>query len=101
MQQIVYQQSPYIILAYPKGLEAVNTSRWEGWVQSPAETGSAIFSVDNTDSYLYVHPKAGATAPERSATAVAPIVLGAAAVVVIIVIVVFVRRARGRVEEQG
>ena len=101
MQQIVYQQSPYVILAYPKGLEAVNTSRWEGWVQSPAGTGSAIFSVDNTDSYLYVHPKAGATAPKRSATAVVPILLGAAAVLVIIVIVVFVRRARGRVEEQG
>ena len=101
MQQIVYQQSPYVILAFPKGLEAMNTSRWEGWVQSPAGTGSAIFSIDNTDSYLYVHPKAGATAPKKSAAAVVPIVLGAAAVLVIIVIVVFVRRARGRVEEKG
>ena len=101
MQQIVYEQSPYVILAYPKGLEAENTSRWEGWVQSPSGTGSAIFSVDNIDSYLYVHPKAGATAPKTSATAVVPIVLGASAVLVIIVIVVFVRRARGRVEEQG
>ena len=101
MQQIVYQQSPYIILVYPKGLEAENTSRWEGWVQSPSGTGSAIFSIDNTDSYLYVHPKAGATAAKSSATAVVPVVLGTAAVVVIIVIVVLVRRARGRVEEQG
>ncbi|HEY5471974.1 MAG TPA: ABC transporter substrate-binding protein, partial [Candidatus Limnocylindrales bacterium] len=41
MQQIVYKQSPYSVLAYPKGLEAVNTSRWEGWVQSPSGTGSA------------------------------------------------------------
>ena len=70
-------------------------------MQSPAGTGSAIFSVDNTDSYLYVHPKAGAAAPKNSATAVVPVLLGAAAVLVIIAIVVFVRRARGRVEEQG
>ena len=101
MQQIVYEQSPYVILAYPKGLEAENTSRWEGWVQSPSGTGSAIFSVDNTDSYLFVHPKAGAMAPKKSAAALLPIVLGAAALVVIVVIVVFVRRSRGRVEEQG
>ena len=101
MQQIVYEQSPYVILAYPKGLEAENTSRWEGWVQSPSGTGSAIFSVDNTASYLFVHPKAGAMAPKKSAAALLPIVLGAAALVVIVVIVVFVRRSRGRVEEQG
>ena len=60
-----------------------------------------IFSVDNTDSYLYVHPKAGAVAPKKSATALVPIALGAAALVVIVVIIVLVRRARGRVEEQG
>ena len=60
MQQIAYEQSPYSVLAYPKGLEAVNTSEWEGWVQSPAKTGSAIYSVDNIDSYLSVHPKTGA-----------------------------------------
>jgi peptide/nickel transport system substrate-binding protein len=101
MQQIVYKESPYIILAYPKGLEAMNTFRWEGWVQSPAKTGSAIFSVDNIDSYLYVHPKAGAVVAKSPAKALIPVVLGASAVVVIIVIVVFVRRARGRVEERG
>jgi len=101
MQQIVYQESPYVILAYPKGLEAENTSRWEGWVQSPSGTGSAIFSVDNIDSYLFVHPKAGTAAPTKSANSLVPIALGAAAVLVIIVIVVIVRRARGRVEEQG
>ncbi len=101
MQQIVYEQSPYVILAYPKGLEAVNVSRWEGWVQSPAGTGSAIYSVDNVDSYLYVHPKAGTTAETKSASAVVPVILGVAAVVVIVFIVVLVRRAHRRVEEQG
>ena len=69
MQQIAYEQSPYSVLAYPKGLEAVNTSEWEGWVQSPAETGSALYSVDNVDSYLYVHPRRGPPRPKAQAAA--------------------------------
>jgi peptide/nickel transport system substrate-binding protein len=101
MQQIIYEQSPYIILAYPKGLEAVNVSRWEGWVQSPEGTGSAIYSVDNFDSYLFVHPKAGATAEGSSARGVGVVAIGVAVLVVVIVVVVLVRRRRGRVEEQG
>ena len=32
-------RAPYVILAYPQGLEAVDTSRWTGWVQSPAGDG--------------------------------------------------------------
>ena len=100
MQQIVYEQSPYVILAYPKGLEAENVSRWEGWMQSPAGTGSAIYSVDNIDSYLYVHHRAGATVEKQSAKALVPVILGVAAVVVIIFIVLLVRRG-GRREEEG
>jgi peptide/nickel transport system substrate-binding protein len=55
LQRLAYQQSPYIVVAYPQSLEAVDTSEWLGWVQAPAGTGSAIGSVDNLDSYLYVH----------------------------------------------
>jgi peptide/nickel transport system substrate-binding protein len=101
MQQIIYEQSPYIILAYPKGLEAVNVSRWGGWVQSPADTGSAIYSVDNIDSYLYVHPKTGA-ATDTGGDGTLGTVLIAAAVALIAVGVVYalVRRRRGREEEQ-
>ena len=102
MQQIAYEQSPYSVLAYPKGLEAENTSRWEGWVQSPAQTGSAIYSVDNVDSYLFVHPKAGAAAAADSGgsssatiSVVVAIVLVAAAAIAL----VLVRRGRRRVEE--
>ena len=35
----------------------MNTSRWDGWVQSPIGTGSAIYSVDNIDSYLNRAPE--------------------------------------------
>jgi len=99
MQQITYEQSPYSVLAYPKGLEAVDTSRWEGWVQSPSGTGSAIYSVDNIDSYLYVHPKAGAEAESTAPRAVWPVVIGAVAVAAVVVALVLLRRRRTQVEE--
>ena len=99
MQQIVYEQSPYSVLAYPKGLEAVDTSRWEGWVQSPSGTGSAIYSVDNIDSYLYVHPKAGAAASGDSggggSDGYALIAIGAAAAFGVLVVVSRRGRRRG------
>jgi peptide/nickel transport system substrate-binding protein len=101
MQQIIYEQSPYIILAYPKGLEAVNVSRWAGWVQSPADTGSAIYSVDNFDSYLFVHPVTGATEETggggSSATWAIVIAVALAALVAVVLVL---RGRRRRVEER-
>ena len=103
MQQIVYEQSPYSVLAYPKGLEAVNTSEWEGWVQSPATTGSAIYSVDNIDSYLSVHPKTGAAAAAGSgggpSSATVSVVVAIAVVVIAAIALVLWRRGRRQVEE--
>ena len=39
MQEILHQASPYIVLTYPKTLQAWNTDRWEGWqrIRSPTE----------------------------------------------------------------
>jgi len=104
MQQIVYEQSPYSVLAYPKGLEAENVADWEGWVQSPSGTGSAIYSVDNIDSYLYVHPRAGAATGgagddgSRSTLGYTLVAVGVAAVAVGVVLTL-VRRGRRRMEE--
>jgi hypothetical protein len=38
-------------------LEAARSDRWQGWVQAPAGTGSALVSADNVDTYLYLRPK--------------------------------------------
>jgi peptide/nickel transport system substrate-binding protein len=84
MQQILYQQNPYIVLAYPKGLEALDTAHWEGWVQSPSGRGSAIYSVDNIDSYLYVHPKAATATGSSTSWLVAVIVAVAAAAAIVV-----------------
>jgi peptide/nickel transport system substrate-binding protein len=57
MQQLAYDASPYVVVAYPQVLEAERTDTWQGWVQAPAGTGTALMSADNVDSYLYVRPK--------------------------------------------
>ncbi len=98
MQQLLYQQSPYIILAYPNGLEAVNTSRWTGWVQSPSGDGSAIYSIDNIDSYLYVHPRGGAATAKSSGPLITFLVTAAIAIVLIVVAVVMRHRRPREVE---
>ena len=33
MQQIMYQQTPWVVLVYPQYLQAYNTARWTGWTQ--------------------------------------------------------------------
>ncbi len=60
MQQLAYDASPYAVIAYPEVLEAERTDAWQGWVQAPAGSGSALASADNVDTYLYVRPKTGA-----------------------------------------
>ncbi len=56
MQQILYTDSPYILLDYPQDLQACNTSQWAGWVQAPGVDGGVI-GTGTIDSYLNVHPK--------------------------------------------
>jgi len=81
MQQIWYEQSPYIILAYSNDIEGWNTARWEGWITSPATVGNVVFSPYGPGSFEYVQPKAAAAASGTSGT---PMI---AAVVVIVAIV--------------
>ncbi|MEN1761456.1 ABC transporter substrate-binding protein [Anoxynatronum sibiricum] len=58
MQQILYEEAPYIILFYDNSLQAVNTSRWTGWRRIPDE-GGYFFNLTNYN-YLNLQPVAGA-----------------------------------------
>ncbi len=42
MQQILYRDSPYIVLAYSNDLEAFNTAKWQGYAASPAKIGNVL-----------------------------------------------------------
>jgi peptide/nickel transport system substrate-binding protein len=99
MQEIMYEESPVIFMAYPKMLEAYNTGQWTGWVHSPAKTGGVLFTSDNIDSYLFVHPK---PAVVEGGTNIGAIVGGIVGGVVVIgaVIWLLVRRRRPHAETE-
>ena len=96
MEQIVYHESPYIVLVYPQDIESYNVGKWSGWVQSPEGKGGVIYTADNIDTYLFVHPKTAAVAGGGGGSNTGLIAGIVIAVVVVIGIVVWLmRRGRG------
>lgn len=53
MQQIVYEEAPYIILIYSNNIQAIRSDRWTGYRQIP-DTGTYFF---NLTSYNYINMK--------------------------------------------
>jgi len=99
MQQIVYDESPYIPLVYLEWLQAYNSADWTGWVRAPTDTGGVTRNIYNIDSYVQVQPAVAAeTTDEGGSSAWMWIVLVAAAVAVV-AIVVLLLRGRGKAEE--
>ncbi len=101
MQQIAYDQSPYITLTYPEWLEAYNDTQWTGWVRTPSGDGPVIYTQYNIDSYLFAEPKPAVaeTASGGSGSTGVIVAVVAAVVVVAVVTVVVVRRRKRAVEE--
>jgi len=95
MQQIIYKESPYIPLVYPKDLECANVAKWTGWTRSPAKSGLWWYNV-MPDTYLNLKPaEQGEQGGGGTNTAlIAGIVV--AAIVVIIVVVMLMRRGGQR-----
>ena len=56
MQQIMYQQTPWVVLVYPEYLQAYNTARWTGWTLTLHGHGPAIITTGNVDTYLNLRP---------------------------------------------
>jgi peptide/nickel transport system substrate-binding protein len=98
-QQIIYQQSPYIPLAYSDDTEAWNTSRWTGWVQMPAHVGNVVEPPYGFATYLSVRPKtSGGGTP---AGLIGVLVVGGIVVVAIVggVIYVLIKRRTRTADE--
>jgi peptide/nickel transport system substrate-binding protein len=107
MQQIVYEQTPYIPTVYPQDMEAYNDKAWTGWVQAPNDIGGVIYTT-MIDSYLYVHhPTAaeGGTATEEEGglfglgTGATVAIIAAIVVVIAIVLWLLLRKKPAEVEE--
>jgi peptide/nickel transport system substrate-binding protein len=99
MQEILYEESPYIVLTYPKLLEAWDTQKWEGWQRIPQPSGAVAYISDNVSNYYKVAPKAAETAPQSSGSSMTWVIVVVVAVVVVVVIVMIVLRRKPRAEE--
>jgi peptide/nickel transport system substrate-binding protein len=98
MQQIMYQQTPWIVLAYPDYLEAYDTSRWTGWQQMFGGSGPAFDAEGFIGSYLTLRPRS-ATSGGGSGNAVLIVVAVVGAVLVAALVVLLLRRRGPRPEE--
>ena len=99
MQEIFYEESPYICLTYPKTLQAWNTDRWEGWQRIPQPDGAIAYISDNVSNYYKVAPKVAETASDSGGSNTTLIIVVAAAIVVVVAIVMIVLRRKPRAEE--
>jgi len=102
MQQVMYQQSPWIPLTYLDNLEAYNTTRWTGWTREFNGAGGAWELEGNDSSYLDLRPVTAATTSSSGSSATLVVVV----VVVVIVVggatlVVVRRRHARRIEDEG
>ena len=68
MQEILYRDSPYIIMWYNINLQAYNTANWQGYSLVPAQDGAPFFTLTRT-TYQDLQPKVAATATTRPAAA--------------------------------
>jgi peptide/nickel transport system substrate-binding protein len=98
MQQLMYEQTPWVVLAYPDYFEAYNTAKWTGWTRVNDGTGPAFYTAGNVDSYLNLEPVSGA--PKSGGGAGRVVLVVAAAVIAVAIVVVLVRRRRPRATEE-
>ena len=68
MEQMLYDDAPYIITYYANGLEAYRNDRFTGWVKQPKDTGTLIYQW-GTWSYFDVAPVSAATEAESASAA--------------------------------
>ena len=100
MQQLMYQQSPWIPLTYVDNIEAYNTTKWTGWTREFGGSGGAFELEGNVATYLNLRPATASTASHSSSNSG----LIAAIVIVVVIVVaggafVVLRRRAQRVEE--
>ena len=99
-QQILYEQSPYIVMVYSNDIEGWNTAKWEGWIRSPAVTGNVVFPPYGNDTYLEVHPKVAGESESSSSNTTLYIIIGVVAAVVVIVLIMVLRRSKPKSVEE-
>ena len=102
MQQILYEQAPYIVTTYAPDFEAFNTDKWEGYIYIPDPNGNALlppFGNGGYANFLSIQPKTG-EAEEEGAGATLWIAIAAAVVIVLIALALILRSRRPKAMEE-
>jgi peptide/nickel transport system substrate-binding protein len=100
MQQIMYEQTPWMVLTYPHHFEAYNTGKWTGWTRVSSGLGPVIYQAGNIDTYLNLRLRGSGERKSGGSSVVTIVVVGAPGAIVIIggVMVWRLRRSRRAVE---
>jgi peptide/nickel transport system substrate-binding protein len=91
MQQVMYEQAPWLVLTYPDHLEAYNTDKWTGWVRVMNGVGPAFYN-GSTYSYLNLKPRQTAGGGHSGHGATVIVIVIVAAVAIAAVALVLLRR---------
>ena len=99
-QGVMYAEQPMIVIDYPSVLQAVDTSRWEGW--QPYVGGSVWNNFLDRQSYLELTPKVAeaAAADAGGSSKTGWIIVGVVAFIGAFVLVWLKRRGGGRAVEE-
>jgi len=98
LQEIMYSETPEIILDYPPALQVVNTDRWEGW--TPFLDGGVWYVSYNIETYLNLKPKGAAEEGGSGASTTLLMVIVVVALVIAALVAWLVMRGRGRRAEE-
>ncbi len=100
MQRFIYEEVPEIVLFYSNTLQLYRTDTFEGYVVAPDPGGWLLFQY-GADSYLSVHPVAGASLGARGTGSISTVVWLAigGGIIVLVAAIVLARRARLRRED--
>ena len=69
MQQIFYDNAPYIVLYYDSELHAYRTDKFGGWVNQPPDTGTPLFGYGPIGYTLLTLATAASPSPSAGASA--------------------------------
>jgi peptide/nickel transport system substrate-binding protein len=98
MQEIMYSETPEIVLDYPPSLQVVDTDEWEGW--TPFMDGGVWYVSYNIETYLNLRPK-GAEDESGSSSSTLIIVIVVVVAIVAALAIWLVMRGRGKQAEEA
>ncbi len=104
MQEILYEQTPYIVTDYAPDYEAWNTDKWDGYIHIPEPNGNVIVPPFGNGcgyaNFLSIGPISGAAEDEGGSGATLWIAIVAGVVAVAIVAWLLLRARRPRAMEE-